>query len=82
MKRVKSMAVQLKLNELVAATALASNRIIDVEDLTEDELTAIRKYYSKLKTMAQKVFIARVPLYRKADIPVFSSFTFGSIDSD
>ncbi len=49
----ESMAVQLKLNEIVAANELASNRMIDVEDLTEDELKAIRKYYSKLKTMAQ-----------------------------
>lgn len=50
----ESMAVQLKLNELVAATALASNRMIDVEDLSEDELKAIRKYYDKLKTLAEK----------------------------
>ncbi len=50
----ESMAVQLKLNELVAANNRASNRLVDVEDLTEDELKAIRKYYEKLKTMAQK----------------------------
>ncbi len=50
----ESMAVQLKLNEIVAANQFASNRMIDVEDLTEDELKAIRKYYSKLKIMAEK----------------------------
>lgn len=50
----ESMAVQLKLNEIVAASELASNRMIDVEDLTEDELKTIRNYYAKLKTMAQK----------------------------
>lgn len=50
----ESMAVQLKLNELVASNELASNRLIDVEDLTEDELKTIRKYYSKLKAMAEK----------------------------
>ncbi len=50
----ESMAVQLKLNEIVAANELASNRMIDVEDLTEDELKAIRKYYEKLKTLAEK----------------------------
>lgn len=49
-----SMAVQLKLNEIVAANELASNRMIDVEDLTEDELKVIRKYYEKLKTKAKK----------------------------
>ncbi len=50
----ESMAVQLKLNEIVAASDLASNRMIDVEDLSEDELKVIRKYYEKLKTKAQK----------------------------
>lgn len=49
-----SMAVQLKLNEIVAASDHASNRMVDVEDLTEDELKAIRKYYSKLKIMARQ----------------------------
>ncbi len=49
----ESMAVQLKLNEIVAASEYASNRMVDVEDLTEDELKAIRKYYSKLKILAQ-----------------------------
>ena len=33
-----SLAVQLKLNELVAAMEGASNRLIDVEDLSEEEL--------------------------------------------
>lgn len=49
----ESMAVQLKLNEIVAASEYASNRMVDVEDLSEEELKAIRKYYTKLKTMAQ-----------------------------
>ncbi len=49
----ESMAVELKLNEIVAANQFASNRLIDVEDMTEDELKAIRKYYSKLKTMSE-----------------------------
>lgn len=43
-----SMAIQLKLNELVAANELASNRLVDVEGMTEDELRVIKKYYSKL----------------------------------
>ncbi|MEO7044589.1 MAG: low affinity iron permease family protein [Ferruginibacter sp.] len=45
----ESMAVQLKLNELVAAHEFASNRLVDVEDMTEEELKAIQKYYAKLK---------------------------------
>ena len=43
-----SLAIQLKLNELVAAHELASNRLVDVENMTEDELKVIQKYYSKL----------------------------------
>ncbi len=49
----ESIAVQLKLKEIVAANELAINRMMDVEDLTEDGLKAIRKYYSKLKNMAK-----------------------------
>jgi low affinity Fe/Cu permease len=45
----ESMAVQLKLNELVAAQEFASNRLVDVENMTEDELKVIQKYYAKLK---------------------------------
>ena len=37
-----AMAIQLKLNELVAAVTGASNRLIDVEDLSEEELTQLR----------------------------------------
>ena len=49
-----SLAIQLKLNELVAAHEFASNRLVDVENMTEDELRVIQKYYSKLKTETQK----------------------------
>jgi low affinity Fe/Cu permease len=41
-------AMQVKLNELVSADRNASDRIIDVEDLTEDELEYLEKYYRKL----------------------------------
>lgn len=43
-----SLAIQLKLNELVAAHEFASNRLLNVENMTEDELRVIHKYYSKL----------------------------------
>lgn len=49
-----SMAIQLKLNELVAAMDGASNRLIDVEDLTEEELKTLHRYYGKLVAMARK----------------------------
>jgi low affinity Fe/Cu permease len=49
-----SLAVQLKLNELVAAVKGASNRLIDVEDLSEEELRQLHRYYEALATMAKK----------------------------
>lgn len=48
-----SMAVQLKLNELVAAMQGASNRLIDVEDLSEEELKVLHTHYGRLVTMAK-----------------------------
>jgi len=50
----ESLAVQLKLNELVAAMNGASNRLIDVEDLTEEELKALHRFYGRLASMARK----------------------------
>src|SRR5689334_21419960 len=49
-----SLAIQLKLNELVAAHQFASNRLINVEGMTEDELHVIHKYYSKLREFTEK----------------------------
>jgi low affinity Fe/Cu permease len=49
-----SLAVQLKLNELVAAMAGASNRLIDCEDLNEDELRTLHRHYGALVSMARK----------------------------
>ena len=50
----ESLAVQLKLNELVAAMQGASNRLIDVEDLSERELQVLHQYYQRLVIMAKK----------------------------
>ena len=49
-----TMALQLKLNELIAATYGASNRLIDVEDLTEEELETLKKFYVRLSRLAAK----------------------------
>ena len=46
----ESMSVQLKLNELIAATKGASNRLVSVEHLTEDELIVLQQHY---QTMAE-----------------------------
>lgn len=49
-----SIVIQVKLNELVAADGFASNRIIDVEDLTEQELNILHVYYQELAEMTKK----------------------------
>ncbi|MBL0744595.1 low affinity iron permease family protein [Chryseolinea lacunae] len=49
-----SLAIQLKLNELVAAHEFASNRLVSVENMTEDELKVIKKYYAHLSEYAKK----------------------------
>lgn len=49
-----SLAVQLKLNELVASHEYASNRLVDVEDLTEEEMQVLQKYYVMLSRLSKK----------------------------
>ena len=49
-----SLAIQLKLNELVAAVAGASNRLIDCEDMNEAELRTLHRHYAALVAMARK----------------------------
>ncbi|CAN5317119.1 hypothetical protein BH09BAC2_BH09BAC2_06340 [soil metagenome] len=49
-----TIALQLKLNELIAANKEASNRLIAIEDLTEEELDAIKKFYTHLAVLAKK----------------------------
>ncbi len=49
-----ALAIHLKLNEIVAALEGASNRLIDVEDLTEGEIKTLHAHYQKLVAMAKK----------------------------
>jgi low affinity Fe/Cu permease len=49
-----SHAIHLKLNELVAAVEGASNRLINAENLTEEELATLHAHYSKLLELARK----------------------------
>src|SRR5688572_1371327 len=41
-----SMALHLKLNELLASHEMASNRLIAIEALSEDELMVLRRFYA------------------------------------
>ncbi|HEY8938218.1 MAG TPA: low affinity iron permease family protein [Cyclobacteriaceae bacterium] len=49
-----TMALQLKLNELIACKEDASNRLIDVESLTSDELEMLKKFYARLSILSKK----------------------------
>ena len=48
-----SKAIQLKLNELIAASKDASNRMVDIEDLTEKELDQLHQYFVALAQMTK-----------------------------
>lgn len=47
-------ALHLKLNELISSSKLSSNNLIGIEDLTEEELDVLKKFYAKLVALAQK----------------------------
>lgn len=49
-----SMAINAKLNEIIASQKGASNRLINAEDLSEDEMCQIHQYYCKLVELAKK----------------------------
>ncbi len=48
----ESRAIQLKLNEIVAALEGASNRLVNVEDLSEGDLAILRSHYARLSKAA------------------------------
>lgn len=49
-----SQAVHLKLNEVVAALQGASNRLINVEDLTEQDVQTLHRHYQQLAELARR----------------------------
>lgn len=49
-----ALAIHLKLNEIVAALEGASNRLIDVEDLTEEEIKTLHEHFQRLVAMAKE----------------------------
>jgi low affinity Fe/Cu permease len=46
-------AVHLKLNELVASTRGASNRLINVEDMSESEIELLHQHFQQLVKLAR-----------------------------
>ncbi len=59
-----SQAVHLKLNEIVAVLEGASNRLIDAEDLSEDELKVLHEHFRKLAVLTRR----ELPLTRSHSI--------------
>jgi low affinity Fe/Cu permease len=49
-----TIAIHLKLNELIASHENASNHVIAIESLSEDELQTLRKFYAHLAELADK----------------------------
>jgi low affinity Fe/Cu permease len=47
-------ATSIKLNEILAAIDGASNRLIDVEDLSEEELDTLHRHFQSLARMAKR----------------------------
>ena len=49
-----SRALHLKLNELIASLKGPSNRLVDIENLSEGELETLHRFYHKLALLAKK----------------------------
>ena len=49
-----SLALHIKLNELLAAHEHASNRVVAVEDLDEADLATLRAFYCEIAKLAEK----------------------------
>src|SRR6201996_734631 len=48
-----SKAIHLKLNELIASHQGTSNRMVNIEDLTEKELDHLQRFYVRLSKLAE-----------------------------
>lgn len=49
-----ALAIQLKLNEIVASMQTASNRLVDIEDLDEAELDTLHRHYQALAALSKQ----------------------------
>ena len=50
----EAIAVQLKLNELIAANTHASNGLLNIQDLSESELKTLYEHYRKLVELTKQ----------------------------
>jgi len=49
-----TLSLQIKLNELIAVTNGASNRVLNIEDMTAAELSVLKDFYLKLSELSGK----------------------------
>ena len=63
----ESVAVQLKLDELIRSNKAAHNALLDLEDLEEDELDRIRADYERLAAQARGELKRRKPARARRD---------------
>ena len=49
-----SVALHLKLNELIVSHEIANNQLVSIEDIGEDELKVLHKYYKHLADLSDK----------------------------
>jgi low affinity Fe/Cu permease len=49
-----SVAIHLKLNELVAAVEGASNRLINIEEQSEEDVAILKRHYNRLIELARR----------------------------
>ncbi len=49
-----TLALHLKLNELIAANKSTSNRLVSSENLSDEELEVIKKYYEKISQITKE----------------------------
>jgi low affinity Fe/Cu permease len=49
-----SIAVHLKLNELIVSQKMASNRLVAIEEISEDDLKVLKNFYKQLAELAEK----------------------------
>ena len=64
----ESEAVQLKLDELIRATKAAQNTLLDIEELSEEELDVIKARFERLARKARKDSAAKPAAGDKAGL--------------
>ncbi|MEM5788487.1 MAG: low affinity iron permease family protein [Syntrophobacteraceae bacterium] len=67
-----SKAVHLKLDELIRVTKSARNRMLDVEDLSDEQLKRLREQFAQLNGQATKTKTARKPRRKAKEEPIES----------